>query len=98
MTAVTCNRRAGSATYPLVVVHATDTVNPTFAGCGDAPYGSPPQPRDEAINLVGLLLGRHGDLDGEETRWTGPVAGGQRSVTLRPALSLTALCEMEDRP
>ena len=52
----------GSGVAPvaeLVVVHVRDAINPTLAGRGDASYQSPPQARDDALNLVRLLLGRN---------------------------------------
>jgi hypothetical protein len=78
----------GSGVAPvagLVVVHVTDAVNPTLAGRGDASYQSPPQAREEALNLVCLLLGCNEAPNGSEPRWTCPIAGGQRTVTLTPA-------------
>jgi hypothetical protein len=62
-----------------------DAINPTLAGRGDASYQSPPQPREDALNLVRLLLGRSEAPDASELRWTCPIAGGQRTVTLTPA-------------
>jgi hypothetical protein len=69
----------------VVVVHVTDAVNPTLAGRGDASYQSPPQAREDALNLVRLLLGRNEAPTASEPRWTCPIAGGQRTVTLTPA-------------
>jgi len=83
----TADRKA-SAVAPvaeLVVVHVRDAVNPTLAGRGDASYQSPPQARDDALNLVRLLLGRNEAPNASEPRWTCPIAGGQRTVTLTPA-------------
>jgi hypothetical protein len=74
----------------LVVVHVSDAINPALAGHGNATYQSPPHPRDAAMKLVGLLLGRHGEPDAEEARWTCPIAGGRRTVTLQPAPNGTA--------
>ena len=69
----------------LVVVHVRDAINPTLAGRGDASYLSPPQPREDALNLVRLLLGRSAAPNADQPRWTCPIAGGQRTVTLAPA-------------
>ena len=69
----------------LVVVHVRDAINPILAGRGDASYQSPPQARDDALNLVRLLLGRNEAPKASEPRWTCPIAGGQRTVTLTPA-------------
>ena len=69
----------------LVVVHVTDAVTPTLAGRGDASYQSPPQAYEDALNLVGLLLGRNEAPSASEPRWTCPIAGGRRTVTLTPA-------------
>jgi len=71
----------------LVVVHVRDAINPTLAGRGDASYQSPPQAREDALNLVRLLLGCNEALNASEPRWTCPIAGGQRTVTLTPAPS-----------
>ena len=40
------------------------------------------QARDDALNLVRLLLGRSEAPNASEPRWTCPIAGGQRTVTL----------------
>ena len=80
--------RNGSGVAPvseLVVVHVRDTVNPALAGRGDASYQSPPQAREDALNLVRLLLGRNEAPNASEPRWTCPIAGGRRTVTLTPA-------------
>ncbi len=78
----------GSGVAPvagLVVVHVTDAVSPTLAGRGDATYQSPPQAREDALNLVALLLGCSEAPCASEPRWTCPIAGGHRTVTLTPA-------------
>jgi hypothetical protein len=79
--------RGSSAAVELVVVHVKDAINPMLAGHGDATYQSPPQPRDAALNLVRLLLGRHDEAEAHESRWTCPIAGGRRTVRLEPAAS-----------
>jgi hypothetical protein len=78
----------GSGVAPiaeLVVVHVRDAVNLTLAGRGDASYQSPPQAREEALNLVRLLLGCNEAPHASEPRWTLPIAGGRRTVTLTQA-------------
>ena len=78
----------GSGVAPvagLVVVDVTDAVNPILAGRGDARYQSPPQAREEALNLVALLLGCNEAPNASQPRWTCPIAGGHRTVTLTPA-------------
>ena len=69
----------------LVVVHVRDAINPALAGRGEASYQSPPQAREDALNLVRLLLGCSEAPSAGEPRWTCPIAGGQRTVTLTPA-------------
>jgi hypothetical protein len=79
---------SGSGVAPvaeLVVVHVRDAINPTLAGRGDASYQSPPQAREHALNLVALLLGCNEAPNVSQHRWTCPIAGGQRTVTLTPA-------------
>jgi len=47
-------------------------------------YVSPLQDREQALELVGLLLGHAISVDGgAEQRWRQAIAGGQRSVRLR---------------
>ena len=77
----------GSGVAPvagLVVVHVTDAVNATLAGRGDASYQSPPQAHEDALNLVRLLLGRDEAPHASEPRWSCPIAGGRRTVTVTP--------------
>ena len=88
MTSTTNGNGSGSGVAPvdgLVVVHVTDALNETLAGRGDASYQSPPQAREDALNLVALLLGCNEAPSAGEPRWTCPIAGGQRTVTLTPA-------------
>ena len=79
----------GSGVAPvteLVVVHVRDAINTTLAGRPDASYKSPPQARDDALNLVALLLGCSEAPHASELRWTCPIAGGRRTVTLTSAV------------
>jgi hypothetical protein len=47
-------------------------------------YVSPPQDRDQALELVALLLGHPASANGgAEKLWCQAIAGGQRSVKLR---------------
>ncbi len=78
----------GSGVAPvaeLVIVHVRDAINPTLAGRGDASYQSPPQAREDALSLVRLLLGCNEAAHASEPRWTCPIAGGRRTVTLTAA-------------
>jgi hypothetical protein len=66
----------------LVIVRVRDQVNPQLAGHDGATYTSPPQPRAQALGLVGLLLGRPTRLVDDRDTWTTSVAGGRRTITL----------------
>ncbi len=79
------NGRAIATAEPLVVVRVEDSINPTLAGHAGANYQSPPQPREQALALVWLLLGcASAPLNGDR-RWVAPIAGGQRTVTITEA-------------
>ena len=67
----------------LVVVYVKDAINSILAGRGDVSYQSPPLPHEEAMTLVRMLLGRGEDFGFADERWICPIAGGQRTVTLR---------------
>jgi hypothetical protein len=67
------------------VVRVADTINPTLAGHGDDSYQSPSLSHEEAQTLVRLLFARGQELPTDERRWTCPIAGGRRSVTLTEA-------------
>ena len=82
-----------AAANGLVVVHVRDQVNSTLAGHAGREYTSPPHQRSDALTLVALLLGRPAQPDadgGEQARWTCPLAGGQRTITLDPIPGPTA--------
>ena len=50
-------------------------------------YVSPPQDREQALELVALLLGHPPSTNaGAEQLWRGAIAGGQRSVKVRRAV------------
>ena len=70
----------------LVVVHVKDTINVALAGRGDLSYQSPPLPQAEAQTLVRLLLGRGEEPPTDHSRWSCPIAGGQRTVTIRSSV------------
>ena len=70
----------------LVVVHARDEVNRALAGHGGREYTSPPHQHCDALALVALLLERPVEPDEhDQTSWSRPLAGGQRTITLGPA-------------
>jgi hypothetical protein len=72
------------ATEPLFVVHVREQRERALVGHDGREYESPPQQRDQALRLVALMLGRDVVVNGEGERcWREPVAGGQRSITLR---------------
>ena len=76
-----------ATTDGLVVVHVRDQVNRTLAGHDGREYTSPPHQRTDALTLVALLLGRPAPTNGdgtEQSSWSCPVAGGQRTITLDP--------------
>jgi hypothetical protein len=66
----------------LLVVRVEDQINPTLAGRAGASYDSPPQPPEQALTLVRLLLGWATEPLVGQTRWRCAVAGGTRTVTL----------------
>jgi hypothetical protein len=74
---------AGPAAREFVVT-VRDDVDARIAGRVGGAYSSPPQPHADALALIGLLLGGPAADDGSE-RWTWPVPGGRRTVTLTPA-------------
>jgi hypothetical protein len=75
----------------LVVVHVDDVIDARLTGHEGGTYQSPPQPREQALALVQVLMGYTGQhLNGSE-RWTCPVAGGRRTVSLTPQASQEGL-------
>ena len=66
----------------LVVVSVTESVAPALTGREDCTYVSPPQPREQAMTLVRLLVGRAGEPANGDGRWVAPIAGGRRTVSL----------------
>jgi len=75
-----------SANEELFVVHVREQRERTLVGHDGREYESPPQQREQALRLIELMLGRDVAAGGErEHCWREPVAGGQRSITLRRA-------------
>jgi hypothetical protein len=74
------NGRAGRS-KALVVVRVEDAIDPRLTARVGFTYESPPQPREQAMTLVRLLLGRTEPTNGSD-RWVAPIAGGRRVVTL----------------
>ena len=73
----------------LVVLCVQDEINQALTGHGGCQYESPPQVRWQALTLARVLLGYTGEeLNGEE-RWSCPIAGGRRTVALKPAAQPT---------
>jgi hypothetical protein len=68
----------------LWTIRVSDDVDPRIAGHSGCSYSSPPQPRADALALVALLVGRPVEAANSE-RWTHPIAGGQRTVSLESA-------------
>ncbi|MBV9194626.1 MAG: hypothetical protein JO168_10825 [Solirubrobacterales bacterium] len=68
----------------LFVVEVREQRTSALAGHEGGEYVSPPQEREQALELVELMLGHKVTVNGErEHCWRQPVAGGQRSVLLR---------------
>ena len=68
----------------LFVVEVREHRTLALAGREGGEYRSPPQRREQALDLVEVVLGQKVTVNGErEHSWRQPVAGGQRSVTLR---------------
>jgi hypothetical protein len=65
-----------------VIVTVTESVVSALTGREGLTYVSPPQPREQALKLVALLISRGGEPAGSDRRWVAPIAGGRRLVTL----------------
>ena len=80
---MTCsNGNTGQSSEVLVVVRVADELNHALSGRVGCCYESPPQPHEQALALVEVLLGYgRGSLDGAD-RWSCPIAGGRRVVTI----------------
>ena len=76
------NGRVEDGRERLVIVRVEDAIEPRLTARTGTSYESPPQPREQAMTLVRLLLGCAIDPDGAVARWTAPIAGGRRVVTL----------------
>jgi hypothetical protein len=75
-----------SAGEELFVVEIHESRTRALAGHEGREYQSPPQQRQQALRLVELMLGQDVAVNGERQHcWRQPVAGGQRSITLRRA-------------
>jgi hypothetical protein len=70
----------------LFVVHVQENVTAALVERNGGEYTSPPQEREQALQLVELVLGQPVAVNGErELCWRQPIAGGQRTVTLQRA-------------
>jgi hypothetical protein len=74
--------RVSDAPARLAVVRVEDAIEPKLAARTGATYQSPPQPREQAMTLVRLLLGCAGEPHNGLARWCVPIAGGRRTVTV----------------
>jgi hypothetical protein len=69
----------------LVVVEVEDVINAALAGHEGCTYQSPPQPREQALTLVRVLLGYTAEPLNGSGRWSCSVAGGRRTVAVEQA-------------
>jgi mRNA interferase HicA len=67
----------------MVIVRVADEVNQALTGHPGCRYESPPQPQEQALALVEVLLGHTGGSLNGTGHWTCPIAGGRRAITLR---------------
>jgi hypothetical protein len=71
----------------LYAVHVCDAVDRSLTGHDGCAYVSPPQPREQALMLVALLLGSAAAPAAGVHGWTRAVAGGRRTITLTAILA-----------
>jgi hypothetical protein len=70
------------------VVEVLETVTEALIEHEGQAYVSPPQNREQALELVAVLLGHPTSANGgAEQLWRRAIAGGQRSVKLRRVVS-----------
>ncbi len=62
-----------------------ESVAPALTGHEARSYASPPQPREQALELVALLLGHATEPVDGKASWSAPIPGGKRIVTLSNA-------------
>ena len=68
----------------MFVVEVHESITQALTGSEGHVYVSPSEQRDEALELVALLLGHPPAAHGErEQVWRHAIAGGQRSMKLR---------------
>jgi hypothetical protein len=77
----------------MVIVQVKDVVEGALTGHEGCVYESPPQAREQALTLVRVLLGYpNQELNGGQ-RWTCPIAGGRRTISLTPTRGRAGLPE-----
>ncbi len=67
------------------IVHIADEVDPRAAGREGCTYTSPPHTPAHALELVRALLGCPSPPAAGQERWSIPIAGGRRTVTVQRA-------------
>ena len=80
------NGRIAGSPQRLVVVRVEEVIEPKLTARTGAVYESPPHTREQALILARLLLGCTADVGDDEQRWTAPIAGGRRVVSIREEL------------
>jgi hypothetical protein len=81
---VTASDQLSLTLGPTYTVEVQDRFSPGLTGRSDRSYNSPPQPREDALTLAALLLDAGTEPEGEGP-WQRALAGGRRTVRLRPA-------------